>query len=289
MRLKMPAATTEHPFRTTVVFVVLYCVLISGCAEISTDYGKTKGTSGYKSLNGFGALRTSYEKSGFRSRDVNRLSDRVMRTDVIVWTPQVLGSVNPQVTRWFERWLSRGNKTLVYIVPDSGSEADYWIEAAKLAPPEQRLEYRKRAAKKYQRAGAVAIESQASAKQWMVSYRDACSTRTVGRGEWTVAKGPWENSGQRREAVGRIRDRVHSMKTRIRHSHGERQCWIGDQWPDRPRYAAVVDADRNGSQREPRSTSRRWSKRALGIRLWRKSDRNAGRIPKSSWSPADRC
>ncbi len=61
-----------------------------------------------------------------------------MRTDVIVWTPQVLGSVTPQVTRWFERWLSRGNKTLVYVVPDSGSEADYWIEAAKLAPPEQR-------------------------------------------------------------------------------------------------------------------------------------------------------
>jgi hypothetical protein len=147
MKLKTPAADNVHPIRAAAVSLVWSCVLVSGCATISTDYGKTKGTSGYKSLNGFGALRTSYEKSGFRSRDVSRLSDRVMRTDVIVWTPQVLGSVTPQVTRWFERWLSRGSKTLVYIVPDSGSEADYWIEAAKLAPPEQRLEYRKRAAK----------------------------------------------------------------------------------------------------------------------------------------------
>ena len=147
MRLKTPTAEKLPALRAVAFFVVLSCVLVSGCAEISTDYGKTKGHSGYKSLNGFGALRTSYENSGFRSRDVSRLSDRVMRTDVIVWTPQVLGAVNPPVTRWFERWLSRGNKTLVYVVPDSGSEADYWIEAAKLALPEQRLEYRKRAAK----------------------------------------------------------------------------------------------------------------------------------------------
>lgn len=138
MMLKPPLAIT---------WVAWSFLLVTGCATISTDYGKSKGASGYKSLNGFGALRTSYENSGFRTRDVSRLSDRVMRTDVIVWTPQVLGSISPQVTRWFERWFQGGSKTLVYVVPDSGSEADYWIEAAQLAPPEQRLEYRKRAAK----------------------------------------------------------------------------------------------------------------------------------------------
>lgn len=133
--------------RHSIAATALICILFSGCGTISTEYGKTKGLSGRSSLNGFGALRTSYERAGFRSRDVTRLSDRVLRTDVIVWTPQVLGAVNPQVTRWLEKWLSRGNHTLVYIVPDSGSEADYWLDAAKLAPPAQRLEYRKRAAK----------------------------------------------------------------------------------------------------------------------------------------------
>jgi hypothetical protein len=121
--------------------------LVCGCNKISTDYGETKGISGRSSLNGFGALRASYGQAGFRSRDVTRLSDRVMRTNVIVWTPQVLGPVDTKVTRWFERWLGLGDRTLVYIVPDSGSEADYWVDAAKLAPPEQRLEYRRRAAR----------------------------------------------------------------------------------------------------------------------------------------------
>ncbi len=130
---------------TFLAFVVI-CVCCTGCAEISTEYGKTKGMSGRTSLNGFGAFRSAYENAGFRDRDVTRLSDRVMRTDVIVWTPQILGPIDAPVTRWFDRWLRRGGRTLVYIVPDSGSEADYWIDAAKLAPPAQRLEYRKRAA-----------------------------------------------------------------------------------------------------------------------------------------------
>ena len=147
MRRRVTPESDMSVLRRTAPWIFLVSVLLSGCSRLSTEYGKSKGTSGYRSINGFGALRTSYENAGFRNRDVSRLSDRVMRTDVIVWTPRVLGSVSPKVTRWFERWLARGNKTLVYIIPDSGSEADYWTEAAKLASPEQRLEYRKRSAK----------------------------------------------------------------------------------------------------------------------------------------------
>lgn len=129
------------------VSVLAACVLTVGCSELSTEYGKSKGATARVSLNGFGAFRNAYANAGFRNRDVTRLSDRVMRSDVIVWTPQVLGVVDTRVTQWFDKWLTRGNRTLVYIVPDSGSETDYWVDAARLAPPEQRLEYRKRAAK----------------------------------------------------------------------------------------------------------------------------------------------
>jgi hypothetical protein len=150
--------------RAAIATAALTGCLFAGCTRLSTEYGKTKGISGRNSLNGFAALRTSYGQAGFRSRDVTRLSDRVMRTSVIVWTPQILGSVDPKVTRWFERWLSRGDRTLVYIVPDSGSEADYWDDAAKLARPEQRLEYRKRAARSINermmwRLNRVAVQS----------------------------------------------------------------------------------------------------------------------------------
>ncbi|TWU59177.1 hypothetical protein Poly51_19630 [Rubripirellula tenax] len=125
--------------------VVLLLIATSGCSDLVTDYGESKGLKGQSSLNGFGALRNSYELSGFRARDVSRLTDRVGTSDAIVWTPQLMDGVDSDVTKWFERWLAKGNKTLVYVVPDSGSEADYWIEASRLAEPAQRIEYRKRA------------------------------------------------------------------------------------------------------------------------------------------------
>ncbi|EMI20221.1 hypothetical protein RMSM_02840 [Rhodopirellula maiorica SM1] len=37
------------------------------------------------------------------------------------------------------------------MIPDSGSETDYWIDASRVAPPEQRLEYRRRVAKSINR------------------------------------------------------------------------------------------------------------------------------------------
>lgn len=127
--------------------VMLAALLVCGCTEIRTDYGTSKGSAARRSVNGFAALRESYRNAGFRNRDVSRLSDRVLRTDVIVWTPQMLGSVDSRVTRWMEKWLARGDRTLIYIVPDSGSEADYWRDAIAIAPAEQRMEYRRRAAK----------------------------------------------------------------------------------------------------------------------------------------------
>jgi hypothetical protein len=128
---------------------MLLCVLvwIVGCDQFSTDYGNSKGLSGRKSLNGFGGLRRAYQNAGYSTRDVSRLTDRVQKSDVIVWTPQEYGSISDEVTDWFESWLSIGDRTLVYVVPDSGSEVDYWQDAMKLAPPNQRLEYRKQAAR----------------------------------------------------------------------------------------------------------------------------------------------
>lgn len=121
--------------------------MLSGCRSVSSEYGSSKGYGGRTSLNGFGALRSAFEQAGFRSRNANRLSSRVRRTDTIVWTPTWLGSVDSDVTRWFDQWMRQGNRTLVYILPDSGSEADYWTDAARLASPEQRVEYRTRAAR----------------------------------------------------------------------------------------------------------------------------------------------
>ena len=139
-------------FRSLVVCCTsLLYLFIVGCSRLTDSYGPSDGKIGRESLNGFGALRTSFEKAGYETRDISRLSERVALTTTIVWTPQAVGPIPADVTRWFERWLATGGKTLVYVVPDSGSAAQYWRDAGMLAPPDQRLEYRRRAARELNR------------------------------------------------------------------------------------------------------------------------------------------
>ncbi|TWU56171.1 hypothetical protein [Rubripirellula reticaptiva] len=170
--------------RSVAVFVLL---MMSGCSELSTDYGKTKGLTGQSSLNGFGALRNSFENAGYRSRDVSRLTNRVRRSDVIVWTPQTLDVIDDSVTRWFDRWLKSGGKTLVYVVPDSGSEADYWTEAAALAPPDQRIEYRKRSARSINQRMIWRLNRQPSASNgwFQIEPLQHRTTANLITGDWS--------------------------------------------------------------------------------------------------------
>ncbi len=119
-------------------------ILCCGCDRLQTDYGESRGAVGKVSLNGFAGYRTAYENAGFRSRDITRLSNRVRSSKVIVWTPKVLHPISQEVTEWMESWLSQGDRTLVFVVPDSGSEVDYWSGAAGLAPADQVVEYRRR-------------------------------------------------------------------------------------------------------------------------------------------------
>lgn len=120
--------------------------LLTGCGDLRTEYGDSRGSVGQTSLNGFGGLRNAFEDAGVKTRDITRLTPRVRRSQTIVWTPKQESPIEYNATRWFENWLAAGNRTLVYIVPDSGSEVEYWRAAASLAEPKQRLQYRKRLA-----------------------------------------------------------------------------------------------------------------------------------------------
>lgn len=154
-------------------WIILLSLLISatiGCGGLSTKYGDSSGRSGEQSLNGFGALRESFKNAGFQHRDVSRLSNRVLTNDALVWTPTHFNGFNPRVTRWIDRWLTQGDRTLIFVIPDSGSETDYWIDASKLAPPEQRLEYRRRVAKSInRRIQSRLIRNAAVSNGWFTS------------------------------------------------------------------------------------------------------------------------
>jgi len=153
-RLAVCYGVAAGPRRLHASWLLAWCglVLVSmGCQRLSDDYGRSDGNVGRTSLNGFGALRRSFDQAGFRSRDVSRLSDRVGMTSTIVWTPQVAVPIAGNVSEWFRDWLSQGDRTLIYVLPDSGSAAEYWSQTAGLAPPDQRLEYRRRAARELNR------------------------------------------------------------------------------------------------------------------------------------------
>lgn len=119
-------------------------IFFTGCSELQTEYGATTGSSGRRSINGFGSFREAFESLGHMTHDVRRLSDRTARNDVVVWIPQAIGPISLEATEWFDDWLSEGNHTLVYLLPDSGNEVEYWQQAQPLSQPSQRVEYRRK-------------------------------------------------------------------------------------------------------------------------------------------------
>lgn len=137
-------------FFSTVTIPLLIVGLITsagGCSRLQTDYGHSQDALGRKSIAGFGVLRELYRQAGWQDRTVTRLSERLNNVDAIVWTPASTAAPTIEVTEWMEDWLAKDHKTLVYVLRDFETIDQYWSQAARQSPPEQRLEYRRRSAR----------------------------------------------------------------------------------------------------------------------------------------------
>jgi hypothetical protein len=134
--------------RLSAVHVLICCLLIvysGGCGNgFKRDYGGSNGYTARRSINGFSAFRDGFESAGFEQRDLLRLTDRARRMQAVVWTPRHPGGIARETADWLDSWLRLGHRTLIYVVPDSGSESDYFKRARSMAPPSQRLEYRRK-------------------------------------------------------------------------------------------------------------------------------------------------
>lgn len=126
-----------------VATLAILLIHITGCSSLVTTYGDSRGSVAKKSLNGFGGLRERFRQAGYETRDVYRFNRRLQDVQTIVWTPRSLTGISNQSGTWLNRWLARGNRTLVLVIPDSGSQLDYHEAVLPLAPAEQRLEYRR--------------------------------------------------------------------------------------------------------------------------------------------------
>ncbi len=166
-----------------------------GCAKtFRLDYGQSRGTAGDQSINGFGALRRTYENSGWSTRDVNRLNDRLSATTAMVWTPTVRDTLFAESTQWFDKWLGEQTRTLVYIVPDYGCEARYFELARQVASDAQKLEYRRRLARVETDNMLVRLRGETIPSNGWFQIERTSSGTTYGsnlakpkKGEWTRA------------------------------------------------------------------------------------------------------
>ncbi len=145
----MRLGVTNASQRAIALLVLTSLVFIlPGCgAALRTDYGKSRGISGDKSINGFGVLRRAYAREGWATRDVARLNQRLKNVDAVVWTPSYRDTLHADATAWFDQWLSEKTRTLVYVIPDGGCDREYFELARQSAPPQQQLEYRRRIAR----------------------------------------------------------------------------------------------------------------------------------------------
>lgn len=135
-----------HHYISRIVILSVSLLLIGCDRGLGTSYGPSKGVMARRSVNGFTTFRQAFDTAGFSHRDINRLTSRARRMSVLVWTPVYPSGIEIKTTRWLEQWLRMGSKTLVYVVPDSGSESDFYRDARPLASPVQRLEYRRKMA-----------------------------------------------------------------------------------------------------------------------------------------------
>ncbi|OYP31722.1 hypothetical protein [Rhodopirellula sp. MGV] len=124
---------------------VCVAILSSGCgSSLSTQYGGTKGYFARRSVNGLTTFHDAFEKADFSTRDVNRLTQRTRKIAAFVWTPMEITLIDFNTGQWIDRWLEQGGRTLIYVVPDSGSESEYFRQASSKADPSQRIEYRRK-------------------------------------------------------------------------------------------------------------------------------------------------
>ena len=178
--------------KVSTVYRFLLCGLFGlmvGCgSQLTTDYGKSKGYFARSSLNGFTAFRQSWEDAGYQSTDLTRMSDRMRNVSVIVWTPPQMNPLTWENVTWLNNWMRQGRRTLVYVVPDSGSEAAFYAQAYPLTEPSQRLNYRRRYAEVLVREHAYQVRRSAySPGNWFtvrpqLSYSPMVSLRN-GQGD----------------------------------------------------------------------------------------------------------
>jgi hypothetical protein len=122
-------------------------VVIGGCSgeRIDATYGKRSGMQGGDSVNGTAVLANMFQRAGHQVRTKRILTEALMKkAEVIVWMPDDFQPPSQQVISWFDRWLSQGGRTLIYVGRDFDAAPGYYDKVIQGAPPDKVAELKRR-------------------------------------------------------------------------------------------------------------------------------------------------
>ncbi len=107
-------------------------MVFSGCRNsLSTQYGLSEGTDAKVSPASVSLFRNMCNADGRTTLVVRSLSPRAIdKLKAIVWSPDSFGPHKAETMAWMDRWLSSGDRTLIYVGRDFSPTADYWSQSA---------------------------------------------------------------------------------------------------------------------------------------------------------------
>ena len=107
-------------------------MMLPGCRyPLGSSYGLSEGTDAHTSPASVSLFRNMCNADGRTTLVVRSLSPRAMtKLNAIGWSPDSFSQHSPETMAWLERWLTSGDKTLVYVGRDFSPMADYWSQSA---------------------------------------------------------------------------------------------------------------------------------------------------------------
>ncbi|MBM3964318.1 MAG: hypothetical protein FJ308_04520 [Planctomycetes bacterium] len=119
----------SKPSMLLLYLAVLTCI---GCTrQVRFEYGESEGSKAKSSPSGLAVFREMVKVKGFDTYTVRSLSPGNMnRLNTIIWSPDAFPVHDAATYYWLSQWLSRGNRTLIYIGRDYSPNVDYWRDLA---------------------------------------------------------------------------------------------------------------------------------------------------------------
>lgn len=109
--------------------VTILATVGCGKSELPVEYGKRQASPAGQSVSGTAALEKLFELNGSTVQGSAKLSDRLEKAQILVWTPDSFKGPSSAERKFLEKWLynnGNGGRTLIYIGRDFDPAERYW-------------------------------------------------------------------------------------------------------------------------------------------------------------------